>query len=153
MGVGRGGRGGLVPSGFWNSKQKKVVLSISRSKKQISSLLAPPGKTFGKIPFWPPPEKILPTPMVTTLTTAIATKLGEIQWTVVLHRLLISASDFLQRMFLYELCMCFRTSTSRLCTCTKITRRHRSRTTSLLSSWPLQIRHASFSGSSCPDLF
>jgi len=57
MGVGRGGRGGLVPSGFWNSKQKKVVLSISRSKKQISSLLAPPGKTFGKIPFWPPPGK------------------------------------------------------------------------------------------------
>ena len=36
---------------------KKVVFSISRGTKQISPLLAPPGKTFGKIPYWPPPGK------------------------------------------------------------------------------------------------
>ena len=58
MGVGRGRQGwALAPPGFWNYKQKKVVFSISRGKKQISPLLAPPGKNFGKIPYLPPPGK------------------------------------------------------------------------------------------------
>jgi len=62
MGVGRGEREALAP---WILKllAKKVVFSISRGKKQISPLLAPPGKNFGKIPYWPPLEKIFPTPM------------------------------------------------------------------------------------------
>ena len=42
----------------------KGCFSISRGKKQISLLLGPPGKNFGKIPYCPPPlGKILPTPM------------------------------------------------------------------------------------------
>jgi len=36
---------------------KKVVFSISSGKKQISPLLAIPGKNFGKIPYCPPPGK------------------------------------------------------------------------------------------------
>ena len=63
MGVRRGGRGGKHHPGFWNYLQKKVVFSISSGKKQISPLLAHPGKSFGKIPYCPPLEKILPTPM------------------------------------------------------------------------------------------
>jgi len=55
MGVGRGGRVTLDPLDF----------QIISKKKQISPLLAPPGKHFGKFPYWPPVEKILPTPMMT----------------------------------------------------------------------------------------
>jgi len=48
MGVGRGwGKAHLD----CNIIGKKVVLSIWRGKKQISSLLAPPGKHFGKITY------------------------------------------------------------------------------------------------------
>jgi len=48
MGVGRGwGKAHLD----CNIIGKKVVLSIWRGKKQISSLLAPPGKNFGKITY------------------------------------------------------------------------------------------------------
>jgi len=45
------------------SLAKKVVFSISRGKNQISPLWAPSGKNFGKIPYFPPSGKILPTPM------------------------------------------------------------------------------------------
>ena len=64
MGVGRGGA--LGPPWILKLPAKKVVFSISRVKNQISPLLAPPGKNFGKIPYWPPLEKILPTPMAFT---------------------------------------------------------------------------------------
>jgi len=72
MGVGRGEREALAP---WILKllAKKVVFSISRGKKQISPLLAPPGKNFGKIPYCPL-EKILPTPMVRTIVMFIASQ-------------------------------------------------------------------------------
>jgi len=43
------------------SLAKKVVFLVSRGKKEISSLLAPPLKkrlaTSGKIHYWPPPGK------------------------------------------------------------------------------------------------
>jgi len=53
MGVGREGK---AP---WILKllAKKVVFSISRGKKQILSLLAPPGKNLGKTPYCLPPWK------------------------------------------------------------------------------------------------
>jgi len=57
------GRGPQLP---WILKlfAKKVVFSISRGKKQISSLLAPPWKKCWENSLLPPPlEKILPTPM------------------------------------------------------------------------------------------
>jgi len=72
MGVGRGGRG-LGPSGFWKLLAKNFFFSISRDKKQISPLLALPGKNFGKTSTAPPLEKILPTPM--PMTTALMKRL------------------------------------------------------------------------------
>jgi len=72
MGVGRGGRGRPWPPRILKLLAKKVVFSISRGKNQISPLLAPPGKNFGKIPYWPPLEKIFPTPMVLSIMTAWA---------------------------------------------------------------------------------
>jgi len=60
MGV---GMGGLSPRGFWNYSQKKGIFSISRGIKQISPLLAPLWKKHWEIPYWPPLEKILQTPM------------------------------------------------------------------------------------------
>jgi len=63
MVVGRGWqRGALGPPDF-ETISKKVFFSISRGKNQISPLLAFPGKKFGKISYWPPWKKILPTPM------------------------------------------------------------------------------------------
>jgi len=49
MGVGRGGRGALDP---WILKisAKKVVFLVSRRKKQILPLLAPPRKILEKSP-------------------------------------------------------------------------------------------------------
>jgi len=40
---------------------KKSFFSISRGKKQISPLLAPPWKKFWENPLLPPQQKILPT--------------------------------------------------------------------------------------------
>ena len=58
MGVGKGGgRGEALPSWFLKLLAKKVVFSISKGKNQISPRLAPPGKNFGKIPYWSPPGK------------------------------------------------------------------------------------------------
>jgi len=48
--------------GFKNFR-KKGVFSVSSGEKQISPLLAPLRKTFGKIHQCPPWKKILPTPM------------------------------------------------------------------------------------------
>jgi len=56
MGVGRGA-GGLAPYWILKLLAKKGCFSISRGKKQISPLLAPPGKNFGKVPYCPPPWK------------------------------------------------------------------------------------------------
>ena len=56
MGVGRGA-GEPWPPWILKSLAKKVVFSSSSRKNQISPLLAPLGKNFGKIPYWPPPGK------------------------------------------------------------------------------------------------
>jgi len=64
MGVGRGSGGTKAPLWILKSLAKKVVFSISRGENQISTFLAPPEKNFGKIPYWPTLEKILPTPML-----------------------------------------------------------------------------------------
>jgi len=61
--VSEGGAGEALPPWILKLLAKKVIFSISMGKKQISPLLAPPGKNFGKIPYCPPLEKILPTPM------------------------------------------------------------------------------------------
>ena len=72
MGVGRGAQGGTkTPSGFWNYEQKKVVFSISRKKKQILPLLAPPGKNFGKIPYCPPWKKFFRRPWMWPFMLAV----------------------------------------------------------------------------------
>ena len=65
MGVGRGGgRGGLGPPWILKLLAKEYCFFfISRGKKQISPLLATPGKILEKFPSGPPLEKILPTPM------------------------------------------------------------------------------------------
>jgi len=48
-----GGKGILV---LLDAKtfRKKVVFLVSSVKKQITPLLAPSWKMFGKIPWWPP---------------------------------------------------------------------------------------------------
>jgi len=61
MGVGKG-QGGVGPPWVLKLLVKKVVFSISTGKNQISPLLVPPWKKFGKF-FTVPLEKILPTPM------------------------------------------------------------------------------------------
>ena len=63
MGVGRLAGGALASLWILKLLAKKVVFSILRAKKQISPLLAHPGKIFGKIPYCLPWKKILPTPM------------------------------------------------------------------------------------------
>ena len=68
MGVGRGERGVLATWSL-NFLPKKVVLLVLSEKKQISPLLARPGKILEK-PLVPPLEKILPTPMNHTLCFA-----------------------------------------------------------------------------------
>jgi len=55
-------QGSFIPLDF-ETVSKKGCFTISRGKKQISPLLAPSGKNFGKIPYWPHLEKILPTLM------------------------------------------------------------------------------------------
>ena len=65
--------GGLGSSWILKWLAKIVVFSISRGKNQISLLLAPPGKNFGKIPSCPPLEKILLTPMPSTRTSVTQT--------------------------------------------------------------------------------
>jgi len=56
-GVGRGG-GGLAPTlDFEIISKKRLFFSISRGKKQISPLLAPPAKYLGKFPTGPPWKK------------------------------------------------------------------------------------------------
>jgi len=57
MGVGRGAGGALASLWILKLLAKKVVFSILRGKKQISPLLAPPGKIFGKIPYCLPWKK------------------------------------------------------------------------------------------------
>jgi len=56
MGVRREGQGAWLP---WILKllARKGCFSISRGKKQISPLLAPTGKNFGKIRYCRPPWK------------------------------------------------------------------------------------------------
>jgi len=56
MGVGREGRGAFPP---WTLKvlEKKVVFLVFSGKKQISPLLASPGKNFEKSPSGPPWKK------------------------------------------------------------------------------------------------
>jgi len=49
MGVGRGPEGAKVPL-ILTMLAKKVILLISSGKKQISPLLAPPGKILKKSP-------------------------------------------------------------------------------------------------------
>jgi len=49
-----GAEGAKAPLWILKLLAKKVVFSISRGKKQISPLLAPPGKAFVKIPYWSP---------------------------------------------------------------------------------------------------
>ena len=53
---------GESPSWIWKISAKNVVFLVSSGKKQISPLLATPGKILEKSP-WAPLEKILPTPM------------------------------------------------------------------------------------------
>ena len=57
-GVGRGGRGEpWPPLHFEIISKKRLVFQFRGVKKQISPLLAPPGKNFGKIPYCSPPWK------------------------------------------------------------------------------------------------
>jgi len=65
MGVGRGEqRGAFPPLDFEIISKKRLFFQFRRVKTKFHSpLLPPPGKNFGKIPYWPPLEKILPTPM------------------------------------------------------------------------------------------
>ena len=56
MGVGRGGRGAKPPLDFENFSKKGCFLSFEW-ENQISPLLAPPCKNFGRIPWWPTPGK------------------------------------------------------------------------------------------------
>jgi len=56
MGVGRG-EGGTFPPLDFEIISKKGFFSMSMGKKQISPLLDPPGKNFGKIPYCPPWKK------------------------------------------------------------------------------------------------
>ena len=49
MGVGRRGRGAKAAPGFWNFQQKRLFFSFEW-EKEISPLLPPHWKKFGKIP-------------------------------------------------------------------------------------------------------
>jgi len=62
MCVGRGGRGPWPPLDF-EIFSKKVIFLVLSGKKQISPLLVPLWKNFGKIRQWAPLKKILSTPM------------------------------------------------------------------------------------------
>ena len=55
----KGCQGGLVPPGFWNYWQKKVIFQFRgvKSKTKFHHFWPPPGKSFGKISYWPPPGK------------------------------------------------------------------------------------------------
>jgi len=55
MGVEMGAGGGVIPSLDFEIIRKKVVFSISRGRKQISSVLSSPlEKNLGKYPSGPP---------------------------------------------------------------------------------------------------
>jgi len=59
----KGSRGAKAPLDFEIFSKKRLFFQFRGVKKQISPLLAPLEKNFGKIPYWPPLEKILLTPM------------------------------------------------------------------------------------------
>jgi len=63
---GQGGQGWILENPPWILKllAKKIVFSISRAETQISPLLAPPGKNFGKILYWPPWKKSSRSPWI-----------------------------------------------------------------------------------------
>jgi len=63
MGVGRGA-GGVWPPLDFEIIRKKVVFQFRGVKNKFHHFWPPSGKNFGKIPYWPPLEKILPMPMV-----------------------------------------------------------------------------------------
>jgi len=54
---GRRNGGPRPPLDFEIISKKWLFFQFSRDKNQISPLLAPPGKKFGKIPYCPPPRK------------------------------------------------------------------------------------------------
>jgi len=62
MGVGRGPGGPWSPLDFEIISKKRLFFQF-RGIKTNSTTFGHPWKNFGKIPFWPPLEKILPTPM------------------------------------------------------------------------------------------
>ena len=63
MGVGWGGQGVPFPPWILKLIAKNIIFSISRGKKQISPLLAPPWKNLWENPLLAPLEKVPPTPV------------------------------------------------------------------------------------------
>ena len=52
MDVGKGGRGGLGPPGFWKFQQKRLVSKFWAGKNKFRHFW-PPLEKFWKIPYWP----------------------------------------------------------------------------------------------------
>jgi len=62
MGVRKERQGGQGPLAFEIFNKKGCFLSFKWEKSNFTTF-GPPWKNLGKIPCWPPLEKILPTPM------------------------------------------------------------------------------------------
>ena len=61
----RGGMRGPCPPDFEIIGNKRLFLQLRGVKTKFHHFWPPPGKKFGKIPYCPPMEKILPMPMLT----------------------------------------------------------------------------------------
>jgi len=62
MGVKRGARGALPPLDLEIISKKSLFFQFQETKNNFHHFW-PAGKNLGKIPYWSPLEKILPTPM------------------------------------------------------------------------------------------
>jgi len=62
-----GEREDLAPLYFEIISKKRLFFQFQGVRTKFHHFWPPPGKNFGKIPYWPPPEKILPTPMGASL--------------------------------------------------------------------------------------
>jgi len=58
MGVGRGVQGGpYLPLDFEIISEKRLFVQFRGVKSKFHHFWPPPGKNFGKIPYWPTPAK------------------------------------------------------------------------------------------------
>jgi len=72
-------KGGHWPPWILKLLAKEFFFSNSRGKKQISPLLAPPGKKIGKNPYSPPWKKSFRRPCAYSSTRPVYTRHGEVQ--------------------------------------------------------------------------